>query len=262
METTAVTTRSIGITIQIDPEPMSAPVDARNKLERPGHLLRVFHALLSLAIGALLVLLALPRAAAAWFSLEARPALEKLQSGRLPTDLELGGGISGLKNALSWTTSARRLTDLGLLELEQGERLPEGNADRAALLGNAERHLTEGLAEGPANGFAWFRLALVREMRHAPSRQTAAALGQSLDVAPNMRKLWLPRASLFFFFWRDLTFEELVVLRAHIRTVWAADVQMRLPLLQAAALAGQLPVLSWMLSEDPPSAEDVRLFYR
>lgn len=205
----------------------------------------------------LLLYLAVPRTLAAWAGLEAQPALEKLQEGKSPSDVELATGISGLQRALGWGASARRLTDLALLELAQAERLPIADPARLQLLASAERHLLDGLAVNPVNGFAWLRLALIRELRGAPPREIAAALVQSLDMAPNMRKLWLPRMALLFVYWRDLSFDELLAVRTHLRTIWEVDAAMRRPLIQASIQAGQLPILAWALGDNPASMEDI-----
>lgn len=211
----------------------------------------------SVLLGGLLIYLSIPRTIAAWTSLEAQTAIDKLQNGKLPSDQELVHGASALQSALAWAPSPRRLTDLALLELEQASRLPVASPARNELLVKAELHLIDGLVANPANGFAWLRLAIVRELRGAPARQVALALAQSLDMAPNMRKLWLPRASLFFVYWRDLTFEELLAMRAQLRTIWTADPDSRRALMQAAGQAGQLAVLSWALQDSPPSQADV-----
>lgn len=208
-------------------------------------------------MGILLLYLAVPRTFAAWASLEAQPALEKLQEGRSPSDVELATGISGLQRALGWSASARRLTDLALLELGQAERLPIADPASLRLLASAERHLLDGLGANPVNGFAWLRLALIRELRGAPHREIAAALAQSLDMAPSMRKLWLPRMILFFAYWRDLSYDELLAVRAHLRTIWEADAAVQRPLIQASIQAGQLPFLVWALGDNPASPEDI-----
>ena len=119
-------------------------------------------------MGILLLYRAVPRTLAAWAGLEAQPALEKLQEGKSPSDVELATGISGLQRALGWGASARRLTDLAPLELAQAERLPIADPARLRLLASAERQLLDGLAANPVNGFAWLRLALIPELRGAP----------------------------------------------------------------------------------------------
>lgn len=242
--------RSIAITTRTDPAGSRWPARIR----------RFTPALLSAALGLALLWLAVPRTVAAWATLDAQPALEKLQSGKLPTDAELSLGVAGLRRAIGWVPSARRLTDLALLEFEQALRLPADASARAALLAQSERDLVEGLAANPVNGFAWLRLAAVRELREAPPRQIAAALVQSLDMAPNMRKLWLPRAAMFLSYWPLLNEDELPAMRAQLRTIWVTDKALRIPLLQEADRRGKTLLIAWALGDDPEAfAEFQRL---
>jgi hypothetical protein len=206
--------------------------------------------LITSALGLALLGLAIPRTVAAWMSIEAQPALDALQNGKRPADAELARGVTALQGAILWAQSARRLTDLALLELEQAERLPAGDPARASLLARAEDHLVGGVTANPANGFAWLRLAIVRELRQEPPRLVASSLVQSLDVAPNMRKLWLPRASMLFSYWRHLMVDELVAVRVQVRTIWFSDKAMRLALLQQADRSGQVLLIPWAIGED------------
>jgi hypothetical protein len=255
--TTAAIIRSIAITTPTNPSIATRADGSRKRRPNGDGLSRAVATLLPATLGILLLYLAVPRTFAAWAGLDAQPALEKLQEGKPPSDVELATGISGLQRALGWVASARRLTDLAMLELAQAERLPIADSARLRLLASAERHLLDGLAVNPVNGFAWLRLALIRELRGAPPREIAAALAQSLDMAPNTRKLWLPRMALFIVYWRDLSFDELLAVRAHLRTIWEVDAAIRRPLTQAALQAGELPILVWALGDNPASPEDI-----
>lgn len=202
--------------------------------------------------------LAVPRTLASWADLPAQAALLKLRDGKEPSDRDLKEGASGLERALHWVPTGRRLTDLGLLEFAQGQRLPPSDTARATLLASAERHVADGLAADPVDGFAWFRLADLRALRQAPPREVAAALAQSLDMAPNARRLRLARATLCLAYWRAFTFEELLAVRAQLRTIWATDIALREPLLQGALQARGLPVLLWALDDKVPSEADIQ----
>jgi hypothetical protein len=219
--------------------------------------------LLSAVLGGLLLYLAIPRTLAAWASLEAQPAISTMQNGQRPSDSGQAEGIAGLQRALSWTTSARRLTDLALLELEQAEQLATTDSvGRRRLLVSAQGHLLAGLAEDPANGFAWLRLALVREHLQAPPSAVAEALLQSVDVAPNMRKLWMPRAIMLLAYWRQLTPDEMPVLRNQLRTIWNSHETYRYQLVRAAHQTGQTLLLQWAIGDDSASLEEFQRIYR
>jgi hypothetical protein len=204
------------------------------------------------ALGIALLVLSVPRTIAAWEALAARSVLDELAVGKsTPSDAALADGVGGLKRAISWVPSSARLADLAFLEVEQVLRLPPSNPERAVLLASAERHLVDSLAANPADGFAWLRLAVVREQIGAPPREVAEALAQSLDMAPNTRSLWLPRATLLLRYWRYLTVDELLAMRAQLRTIWTFGKAMRLSLFIAADRLGEAPMISWGIGDDP-----------
>jgi hypothetical protein len=205
----------------------------------------------SAVLGAALLWLAVPRTIAAWAGLAAQPALEKLQEDKAPSTVELAEGVQGLQRAISWVPSARRLTDLGLLELAQALATAPEDPGRPARLASAEKHVTEGLARNPVNGFAWLRLASIRELRGAEPRKVAAAVMQSLDMAPNTRKLWMPRAAMFLAYWPHLAEDEVPAVRAQLRTIWTAHEMFRLALLEAAQRNGRVLLIGNAIADDP-----------
>lgn len=203
-------------------------------------------------LGIALLVLGIPRTIAAWESLAASAVLEKLAVGKsTPSDAELAEGVDGLERAIAWAPSGHRLADLAFLEVEQVLRLPPTSPQHAALLASAGQHLVDGLLANPADGFAWLRLAIVRELVGAPPRQIAEALAQSLYMAPNTRQLWLPRATMLLRYWRYLTVEELLTMRAQLRTIWTFDKPMRPSLFIAADRLAEAPMISWGIGDDP-----------
>ena len=211
---------------------------------------RYLAVLVSGLLGAGLLVLAIPRTVAAWASLAAEPAIEKIQLGKTVSEAELEVGTAGLQRALAWTSSARRLTDLALLELVRAEGLGYLDHRRAKLLAEAEEHVTAGLMSNPANGFAWLRLAVIRELRGAHGREVASALAQSVDMAPNMRRLWIPRCGLILRYWGAFTEDELLSMRRQIRTIWSVPGE-RTALLAVAMSSGHDVMIGWALADDP-----------
>jgi hypothetical protein len=198
-------------------------------------------------VGLALVALGIPRTIAAWYSAEAEPALQELRERVTLPAGELATAIVALQHSLLWSRSAHRLSDLSLLELAQARELLPTDPQRNALLIQSERHLTESLITNPADGFAWLRLAVVREFLGAPRRDIAAPLIKSLDMAPNARALWLPRATMLFAYWLDLTSDELLAVKNHLQMVWLTDEKIRLPLLKAADRIGTRAFIGWAL---------------
>ena len=72
-------------------------------------------------------------------------------------------------------------------------------------------------------------------------------------MAPNVPQLWIPRATMLLHYWRYLTIDELLAMRAQLHTIWTNSKAMRLPLLMAAARVGEAPMISWGLGDDPPA---------
>jgi hypothetical protein len=220
----------------------SASVDL-HMLGAPGKLIVILWGIVGLA----LVGLGMPRTIAAWYSFATEPALQKLQMQSNPLAEELTTGVAALQQATLWDRSARRLGDLSLLELAQALVLPRTDPQRHGLLVRSEHYLIESLIANPADGFGWLRLAMVRELLGAPRRHVAVALAKSLDMAPNVRSLWIPRATMFFVYWFDLTSDELLAMKSHFQMIWSQDEDIRLPLLQAADRAGGRALIAWAL---------------
>jgi hypothetical protein len=245
MATTDRTIRSTATITRTDP---AAPRGLRRHLDAVH---RRFLPTLALAASIALIGLAVPRTIAAWEAMTATATLEMLRMGSPVQAKDLAAGGAALRNALKWQSTAGRFTDLALLEMLEASDLPGASAAREQKLAEAEWHVTTGLAANPANPYAWFWLAIVKEMRDAPPRDVAAALVQSLDVGPNARNLWIPRAGMLLSYWRNLNVDELLAMRAHLHSIWIANNALRLPLLEAAVRAGQVPMLGWALGNDP-----------
>jgi hypothetical protein len=188
---------------------------------------------------------------AALESVKADSALYEVNSGRTPKPADVVAGVAGLDAAMVWVPSAKRLTNLATLELELALLPKHEESRRSEVLADAERHFVEGLALNPVDGPAWYRFAVVRSLRQAPPRAIAECLMQSLDMAPNMRGLWLPRARLLMANWEGLEPDEVAAVQRQLRTIWAADPAMRRPLAQTAREIGRLAVLQQTLGNDP-----------
>jgi hypothetical protein len=197
--------------------------------------------------GLALVAVGTPRTVAAWYNTEADAALQKLQEQGTLSIRELATGIAALQQSLFWSRSARRLSDLSVLELVQARALPLTDPQRNSVLTHSERHLSESLIANPVDGFGWLRLAVLREFLGVPRRDIAAALIKSLDMAPNARALWIPRATMLFAYWLDLTSDELLAVKSHLQIVWSSDEAIRLPLLQGADRIGNRAFIAWAL---------------
>jgi hypothetical protein len=216
--------------------------------------------LAGVALGLGLVALAVPRTVAAW---EAMPANRALSQFSKATPAELRDGIAGLTRAVTWIASGRYLSNLGTLELLLAETMTRGDPARDAVLANAEGHLMAGLAADPLDGLDWYRLAEVRNERGTNRRLVVTALMKSLDVAPNMRNLWLNRTLGLLRDRQYLTPDELAALNSQIRRVWPADgVFSRQMAAALKADPASLDALRRALDGDPQSLDELSVLLK
>ena len=210
---------------------------------------------LTLAGGVLV--LAVPRTLAAVAALDAETALNEANWERTPKPDDLTRGINGLKRAIEWVPSSKRLIDLAFLELVLALSLPEGSPARNASLADAEAHSIAGLALNPTSGMGWLRLALVREQRGAAARAIVDCLIQSVNMAPNRRTTWLSRVRLLLIYWPEMTPEERLLVRRQVLTIWSAEPGSRRYLVQVAVRANWLFQLYEELGGDPTARNEL-----
>lgn len=215
-----------------------------------------------LALGVALLVLAVPRTIAAWEAIPAGLPLEKVSGGQRPTTTELRDGVGALRRSVAVIASGHRLVELGTLEFQQTLEMLPNNPARGALLEISEADLISGLKDNSADGGAWYRLAQVRQSRNAPPREVAAALMRSLDMAPNMRWLWLARARSFYAYASILQEDELLAVRSQFRTIWRSDLSLRQPLLWAADAQGNMELLSSALERDAEANSELQALQR
>jgi hypothetical protein len=205
-----------------------------------------------------LLILAVPRTIAALVGLGADHALYEISWARTPERNDVVAGIAALSEAVEWVPSSARFVQLASLELELAWSLPADDPRRMTTARDAERHLTEGLVLNPANGIAWLRLASTRELLGAPARAIASCVVQSLDMAPNFRGVWLPRARFVLLFWPAMTVEEKLAARHQLRTIWNAHEVYHKSLVQLARETGALAFLQWSLGDEGSAQAEFR----
>ncbi len=207
---------------------------------------------LNTVIGGSLLFLAVPRTIASWEAMPASSALAKVNNAKELTATELRVGIVGLQRSVALNVSDASLIDLGTLELLLAQQTPVNDPMRTQLLKTSELHLFRGLAANPANGFGWYRLAQVRQLQHPLNgRPIVVALTQSLDMAPNMRPLWLGRTLGLMAYRQFLTPDETDAFVSSLRTSWLADGRFRSQLIRSwQGNEGALAFLNKVLAND------------
>jgi hypothetical protein len=146
-------------------------------------------------LSAFLLATAVPSLLAALARLPAEAIVEALADGRTTRPEDLDALIGASAAARRFLATPRYSTDLASALLRQSLIAPPGTAERVRLLDEGVIALRLGLAEQPANSFAWARLA--DSLALARPDEPAAALEAwrlSVDTAPAEPRLVTWRA--------------------------------------------------------------------
>lgn len=173
--------------------------------------------------GAALVVVAWPVANAALQQQKADGVLYAMRTGSRPVQLdEVEKAIASLDQAVAFDPVAgRRLVRSELLAgAALNPDLRVNRERRNQWLREAQGDLEAGLADAPARGVAWARLAAVRQALGGPSRAVVAPLMMSLDVAPMLETLWPSRLQLVLDNWQHFTPQERDRVAAEIAMNW------------------------------------------
>lgn len=218
---------------------------------------RLLVAALAVVIAACLLVLAVPRTIAAWWSMDGYDAYLAIAAGKAPSDALLDQAIAGLERAVAWVPSGQRYYMLAGAEAEKFRRAPTGDPNRLKWLERAEENAGLALGATPTDGRAALLLATLRLWRGVTAREIAVPLLQSMDANPNMRELWLWRASLLFVVWPALMPDEAQAVESQMRTIWRFAPAMRRPLVEAARATGRIPALTHALADEPGATAEL-----
>lgn len=218
--------------------------------------------LASLAAGLVLLGMATPRTLAAWSSLGAEPAMEKLRSGVPPTTGELADCVAASEKAIAWTPSAVRFANLGSCEFALARQAPADSANRNHWLDLAATHTEQSLHRDPTDGFTWLRLASIREMRGAAARDIIGLLIKSIEMTPNARPLWRSRSEMLLLYARLMTPDDAGTVRRHLHTIWTFSPPHRPILLEIAHRTNRMDFLLAALADDPEAIDELGMMER
>ena len=181
-------------------------------------LLRVLMIVGGLAIAAV----GWPVANGAWRAQHADNISKTLEPGKPVRRAELLAGIAVLDRAVAADPSSRRLLQRSefLATAAIGTDLKVSPEEQTAWLRRAKADLERGLANAPARGPDWLRLAVVRQVLDGPSRDVVAALMMSIETAPMLSWIWPARLRIIIDNWGYLTDEQKVVVRDSVLKSW------------------------------------------
>jgi hypothetical protein len=172
--------------------------------------------------GAILAVVAWPVANGAWQAQKADAVVFELRTGQALHLASVQDGIAALDRAVVADPVAGRR--LGRSELLAGAALatdlPVTREQRAEWMKQAQGDLDFGLANAPARGIGWARLAAARQALDGTSARVVAALMMSIDVAPMMESLWPSRLRLILDNWQYFTPKERERIAAYVVMNW------------------------------------------
>jgi hypothetical protein len=179
--------------------------------------------------GAILAVVAWPVAKGAWQAQKADAVVFELRTGQALDLASVQDGIAALDRAVAADPVAGRR--LGRSELLAGAalttELPVTTEQRAEWMKQAHADLDFGLANAPARGVAWARLAAARQALDGTSARVVAALMMSIDVAPMMETLWPSRLQLILDNWQYFTPKERERIAAYVAMNWRMSADRR-----------------------------------
>ena len=217
---------------------------------------RLTVAAVSLALGSLILGLALPRIVAELVALPGNRIEASVQQGRLPRDAELAVLIRSRVRSLAWLVSGRTEMQLAVAELlaTRGDLGGgEGNRSRRA---QAEAMLRASLARAPAEPYGWVRLAHLSLIEGEPPRQVVPLLEMSLRTAPVEPPLTFARLELCLVEWNHFGNAAEPRLEAQLRLAWA---QAPDALVRLARATGRVDLLRRALPQQDQAALQQRL---
>jgi hypothetical protein len=126
---------------------------------------------------------------------------------------------------------------------------------RKELIMRSVKHFREGLSANPSAGYSWFGLALALDVEGTKPRDAAAALMQSVDLAPNARRIATARLELLLKYEQQLTDEERPSVNRQIKTIWSWGGSYRQATLQVARNQGKILRVGVALADEPSAFE-------
>lgn len=163
-----------------------------------------------------------PVANGAWRAQHADNIAKMLQPGKPVRMAEVLAGLGVLDRAVAADPVARRQLQRSefLATAAIGTDLKVPPEQQTEWLRRARVDLERGLANAPARGADWLRLAVVRQVLDGPSRDVVAPLLMSIRTAPMLSWIWPARLRIIIDNWGYLTDEQREVMRDNVVKSW------------------------------------------
>ncbi len=234
-----------------DPQENTTPADPTTVAARLPSIRTLPVAGLTLVVGAILLYLGVPPTIDAIWRYSGDRTLRAIQAQETVSNEEVEELIEALDRSLFLVESGRKWTDLGLAQLLRSARIT-GQAESRDLLVRARASLRRGSALGPANGFAWTRLAYVETLISGPSPEVARILEMAILTTPFDPRLLFLRLQLCFLAWPYFDPEDRDLVLQQVRHAWREAPGQ---LVDLAVAAERVDVVRAALSRSPEDLE-------
>jgi hypothetical protein len=208
--------------------------------------------------GACLVVFAVPVAQGAWQAQKADAVMTDLRVGHRLDPSRVRAGIDALGRAIAAEPIAERYLDRS--ELLAGAALAPGlevpASERLEWERRALSDLEKGLANAPARGAGWLRLAAMRDSVDGATRDLLPPLFQSIDYAPLLPPTWVPRLRVILHAWPYFSDAQKDKIAAYMRLVWRVSVDRRFFADLIRSPVDEL-IIRFFLRDDPAAQKEL-----
>lgn len=209
--------------------------------------------------GLLAILLGWPIAQAAWQAQRADGVLYALRTQKRVDAKEAVAGVEVLSRAIAFDPVASRYLVRSEL-LGSAALTPTVDFDAAGRVDwmrRARADLIAGLANAPAHGIDWLRLAAMQQQIEGPSRQVVALMFTSQQMSGAIPQTWPVRLRLILDCWPLLTDAERSRLRRYVEMIWRQSSLDRRLFGYATRSAADHAILTWFLRDVPGAPQEL-----
>jgi hypothetical protein len=209
--------------------------------------------------GLVAIFLGWPIAQAAWQAQRVDSTLYALRTDKRVDAKEAAAGAEALSRAIALDPVASRYLVRSELLASTAQTPAAGldAAQRSDWLRRARADLVVGLADAPAHGIDWLRLAAVQLQLEGPSRQVVALMFTSQRMAGGIPQAWPARLRLILDCWPLLTAAEKDRLKLYVEMIWRQSVLDRRLFGYATRSAADHAILTWFLRDVPDAPQEL-----
>ncbi|MBN9088935.1 MAG: hypothetical protein J0J01_18670 [Reyranella sp.] len=209
--------------------------------------------------GLVAIVLGWPIAQAAWQAQQADSVLYALRTEKRIDRKEAAAGVEALSRAIALDPMASRILERSELLASTAQTPSAGleAGERTDWLRRSRTDLIAGLANAPAHGIDWLRLAAVQLQLAGPSRQVVALMFTSQQMAGGIPQAWPTRLRLILDCWPLLTGPEKERLKRHVETMWRQSSTDRRLFGYATRSAADHAILTWFLRDIPGAPQEL-----